>query len=185
MSSTRLGRAAARACARRRPDLARARGSRRRAARADSSARRWKSGRFLRLAVDAAAALSRCTSAARPQGHQARQYSRELRQRAGCGYWLWNRITTAARTTGGRTAGNDRRHTRLHGAGTDWANESVDQFPQRPLLARRHVLSDAHRRSCPSALRSDGMGALPCRETAGAAGESRAKRSRLRSPTSS
>ena len=35
-------------------------------------------------------------------------------------------------------------HARLHGARADRPDEPLDRLPQRPLLARRHALRDAH-----------------------------------------
>jgi hypothetical protein len=46
-------------------------------------------------------------------------------------------------------------------AEADRAREPLDRFPQRPLRARRHLLSDAHPPSAIQHGRSDGMGSLP------------------------
>ena len=107
-----------------------------------------------------------------PQGHQARQYSGEHRERRGTAHRLRNRITPSARTAGARAARVHRRHAALYGAGTDRADESLDQFPERPLLPRRYVLPDADGLAAIHRVRPHGMGPLPHRQNAGAAARS-------------
>ena len=98
---------------------------------------------------------------------------------------LWHRFAPSARAPGARTSRVHRRNTRLHGARTDRTNESLDRFPQRPLRPRRHALRDADRQPALHGFRSDGMGALPHRKTAGAAQRAVEEMSRLRSRQSS
>ena len=57
-----------------------------------------------------------------------------------------------------------RRNTRLHGAGTNRANESLDRFPERSLFAWRDALRNADRDPSVHGIRSDGTGALPHRK---------------------
>ena len=70
--------------------------------------------------------------------------------RPGLADGLWHRLAAAARAPVARAARDHRRHTRLHGPGTDRADESVDRFPQRSLCARRDALRDADRQLCRS-----------------------------------
>ncbi len=58
----------------------------------------------------------------------------------------------------------------LHGPRTDRADEPLDRCPQRPLRGGRHALPDAHRQLAIRRHRADGVGALPYRPPAGAAG---------------
>ena len=64
-------------------------------------------------------------------------------------------------------------------------HESLDRFPERPLLARRHALRNADWQSSVHGFRSDGMGSLPYRETASCRPASGWKTSRALSPPSS
>ena len=105
-----------------------------------------------------------------PQGHQTRQRDDRLGDGPGVVDGLRHRFAPAARAPGARAARVHRRNARLHGAGTDRADESFDRFAQRSLRARRDALRNADRQSSVHGVRSDGMGALPYRETAGAAG---------------
>ena len=57
----------------------------------------------------------------------------------------------------------------LHGPRADWTNESLDRFAERPLCSRRDALRNADRDASIHDNRSDGVGALPHRPTAGAA----------------
>ena len=102
-----------------------------------------------------------------PQGHQARQRARRLRNRAGPAHRLRHRLATPARAPVAGTSRVHRGNARLHGARADGTSESLDRFPQRPLLTRRHVLRDADRQPSVHGIRSDGMGALPHRSTTG------------------
>ena len=102
-----------------------------------------------------------------PQGHQARQRARRLRNRPGPAHRLRHRLAPPARAPVAGTSRVHRGNARLHGARADGTNESLDRFPQRPLLTRRHVLRDADRQPSVHGIRSDGMGALPHRATTG------------------
>ena len=134
-----------------------------------------------------AAALGQAARARpHPQGHQAGQYpGRTARPEQ---VWLTG-FGIASRLPRERQAPEppevDRRHARLHGARADRTDEPLDRFPQRPLCARRHPLRDAHRRAAVHRVRSDGVGPLPYRPTAGAARRAVARTSRQRSRRSS
>ena len=104
---------------------------------------------------------------AHPQGHQASQRARGLRNRAGLAHRIRHCVAPPARAPVARTSRVHRGNARLHGARADGTNEPLDRFPERPLLARRHVLRNADRQSSVHGLRSDGMGALSHRETTG------------------
>ena len=80
----------------------------------------------------------------RPQGHQARQYPGEPRDRRGQAHRFRYRFASGARAAGARAARVDRGHARLYGARTDRTNEPLDRRPQRPLRPRRHALPDDH-----------------------------------------
>ena len=161
---------------RRRSNGAAARGSGRRAARRGCIGAPMEAGRFLRLAIGIAAALG--------EAHQRGLVHKDIKPAnilvncadgADAAHRVRHRLASAARASGARAARGHRRHARLYGARTDRAHEPLDRFAQRPLCARRHVLSDAHRPSAVQRRRSDGMGPLPCRPKAcgagGAAGE--------------
>ena len=117
----------------------------------------------------------------RPQGHQAGQHPGERRDRRGAAHWVRHRLAASPRATGARAARVHRRHARLHGAGTDRTDESLDRFAQRPLFARRHTLSVAHGHASFHCVRSHGVGPLPYREEACAAGRADQARSPSRS----
>ena len=107
-------------------------------------------------------------------GYASLRHRRSLR-RSDAADRVWHRLASAARASCARAAGVHRRHACLYGPRTDRANEPLDRFAQRPLCARRHILSDAHRPSAVQRDRSDGMGPLPYRQKAcnacGAVGE--------------
>src|SRR5438309_2136901 len=78
---------------------------------------------------------------------RARSPRRQTRQRAGglfdwpsVAVWSDRRIARVTGTKGLTVAGVDERHARLHGAGTDGANESFRRCAKRPLFRWRHVL---------------------------------------------
>ena len=83
---------------------------------------------------------------------------------------LRHRLAPAARAPGPRAARGDRRDARLHGAGTDRPHEPLGRFPQRSLCAGRHLLRDADGGAALHRRRSDGVGPLPHRPAADAAG---------------
>ena len=83
------------------------------------------------------------------------------------GFGIASRLS--ARAAGARAARDHRRYACLHGARTNRADEPLDRRPQRSLRARRHALPDAHGRSALHGGRSDGVGALPYCQKAGAA----------------
>ena len=62
--------------------------------------------------------------------------------------------------------GGDRRHARLYGAGANRTDEPLDRLAQRPLRARRCVLSDAYWAPAVQRGRSHGMDPLPYRSNA-------------------
>ena len=176
----RVGGAAAGARARARADHAGARGPGRRAARPPD---RHADG-DRKVPAPRRRPIGRARPAARtwpdPQGHQAGQCSRRSRDRPGLADRLWHRFAPSARAPGARTSRVHRRNARLHGARADRTNESLDRFPQRSLLTRRHALRNADRQSSLHGFRSDGMGALPHRKTAGAAQRAVEEMSRAR-----
>ena len=127
-------------------------------------------GRFLRLAIAVTSALGKL--------HQRGLIHKDIKPAnilVDCADWpraahrVWHRIAPSARAAGARASRDHRRNTRLHGTRTDRTNESLDRFPQRSLRPRRHALPNADGQSALHGVRSDGMGALPYRETAGAA----------------
>ena len=63
---------------------------------------------------------------------------------------LRHRLPAAARAPGAVAAQVIAGTLRLHGAGADRPDESLDRCPQRSLLARRHLLRDADGRRCRS-----------------------------------
>ena len=77
-------------------------------------------------------------------------------------------------------AGGHRRHACLHGARADRPHEPLDRRAQRSLLARRHLLRDAHRHTAVHGRRSDGVDPLPHRPAADAAERAGAGHSRIR-----
>ena len=106
---------------------------------------------FLRLAIPLAGALR--------QVHERGLIHKDIkpanilvdtRKRRGVADRVRHRLAPAARAPGARAAGGDRRDPRLHGARADRPDEPLDRFPQRSLRARRHLLRDADRDSCPS-----------------------------------
>ena len=102
-----------------------------------------------------------------PQGPQACQCARRLRNWPRPAHRLRHRIAPPARAPVARASRVHRGNARLHGARADGTSEPLDRFPQRPLLTRRHVLRDADRQPSVHGIRSDGMGALPHRATTG------------------
>jgi hypothetical protein len=127
-------------------------------------------GTFLRLAIVISAALGRVHERGLVRkGHQTDQYPCQFRDRPGLADGLWYRLTSSARAADTRSARVHRGQARLHGAGTDRADESFSGFPKRPLLARRHALPTAHRQSSIYGFRSHGVGSLPYREEADSA----------------
>ena len=124
----------------------------------------------LRLAIGLSS-RDRSLASARhyPQGHQAGQCSGELRHRPVLADGLWYRVAASTRAPGSRTSRVDRRDARLHGTRADRTDESFDRFAERSLFARRHALRNADWESSIHGVRSDGMGALPHCQTAGAA----------------
>ena len=129
---------------------------------ATSSARRWRSGRFLRLAIGVAAALGKAHQ--RGLIHKdvkPGQYSGEHGEWRGAADRLRNSIATYARTAAARSSRGYRRDAGLHGARADGANESLDRFAQRSLFARRYILRNADREPSLYGFRSDGMDPLP------------------------
>ena len=74
----------------------------------------------------------------------------ERGDRPGLAHGIRHRVATAARAPGARAARSHRGNARLHGAGADRADESVDRRPQRPLRARRHALRNARPAVCRS-----------------------------------
>ncbi len=80
----------------------------------------------------------------RPPGPQARQHPRQSRDERGQARRLRTRVPPPARAA---TRAPHRGFVALPVARTDGANEPRDRQPRRSLLARRHVLSDAHRRA--------------------------------------
>ena len=115
------------------------------------SASRWMIAPFLRIAIPLATAIAPGARArADPQGHQAGQHPGGHGQRRRLADRLRHRLAPAARAPGPGAAGGDRRHARLHGAGTDRPDEPFDRLPQRPLCAGRHLLRDADRARCRS-----------------------------------
>ena len=93
-----------------------------------------------------------------------------------------HRLASAARTSSPRATGGDRRHSRLHGAGTDRQNESLGGLPQRSLCTGRHLLRNVDGKGArsPLPIRWSGCTAISrgnrCRPT----NRSRASRSRSR-----
>jgi hypothetical protein len=75
-------------------------------------------------------------------GYASLRHRRSLR-RSDAADRVWHRLASAARASCARAAGVHRRHACLYGPRTDRANEPLDRFAQRPLCARRHILSDA------------------------------------------
>ena len=105
----------------------------------------------------------------RPQGRQAGQYPGEPRERRSTAHRVWHRLTPAARAAVASASRVHRRDARLHGTRTDRTDESLDRFPQRPLLTWRHALPDAHGLTAVHRVRSHGVGPLPYRQKTGAA----------------
>src|SRR4029077_11511928 len=105
----------------------------------------------------------------RPQGRQAGQYPGESRERRSTAHRVWHRLTPSTRAPVASASRVHRRDARLHGTRTDRTDESLDRFPQRPLLTWRHALPDAHGLTAVHRVRSHGVGPLPYRQKAGAA----------------
>ena len=105
-----------------------------------------------------------------PQGRQAGPHPRRRRDRRGLADRLRHRLPPAARAPGPRAARGDRRDARLHGAGADRPHEPLGRFPERSLCAGRHLLRDADGGAALHRRRSDGVGPLPHRPAADAAG---------------
>ena len=123
-------------------------------------------GRFLRLAIGAVAALGKA--------HQRGLVHKDVKPTnilANCadgrmrltGFGIASRLPRErqAPEPPGVIAG-----TLAYGAGTDRADELLGQLAQRPLRARRRVLSDAHWSSAVRGGRSNGLGPLPYRSKA-------------------
>ena len=181
-----MGGAAAGARARRRSDRAGARGSGRRAAR---SAARWAHGGGTllaprhRLLPRLWASFISAGSSTRTSSRPISWWTARLARCGSPGFGIASRLS--ARAPGARAARDHRRYARLHGARANRADEPLDRFPQRSLRPRRHALPDAHGRSAVHGVRSDGVGALPYRQAAGAAQRAVERVSRRRSRRSS
>ena len=75
---------------------------------------------FLRIAIPLAEALRQVHERrSDPQGHQAGQHPGGRGKRRRVADRVRHRLASAARAPGPRAAGGDRRHARLHGAGTN------------------------------------------------------------------
>ena len=136
-------------------------------------------GRFLRFAIGLSAALRQLHE--RGLIHKDIKPANVLVDVATGQVWLTGfgiASRSAARAPVARTSRGHRRNARLHGARTDRTNEPFDRFPERSLFPRGHLLRNADRRAALHGLRSDGMGPLPHRATAGAAGRAVGRTSR-------
>ena len=116
-----------------------------------------------------------------PQGHQTRQRDDRRNHGSGVVAGIRHRVATPARAPPAGAAGVHRRHARLHGAGADGLDESIDRCAQRPLRARRRALRTVDRQSPVHRVGSDGVGARPHRAAAGAAGRAADRHTRGRS----
>ena len=102
-------------------------------------------GRFLRLAVAVTSALGKLHQRGlvhkdiKPANILLNEATGEVRL---TGFGIASRFV--ARTSVASSSRDDRGYARLHGAGADRTDESINRFPQRSLRARSHLLPNAH-----------------------------------------
>ena len=127
-------------------------------------------GRFLRLAIAVTAALGKLHQRGlihkdiKPANILVNEATGEVRL---TGFGIASRFARERQSP--RSSRDDRGYARLHGARADRTDESIDRFPQRSLRARRHLYQMLTGRSAVYRRGSDGMGALPYCQKAGAA----------------